>query len=367
MILIKKDTIYVDHCVRRVLMRNIFQVTIFYCLLLVMAAGVGCQREKPAVPELKIESLGLSGHNIISVLNDPQNLSTIYAVAHNEDDRFFEIYVTRDHGQTWRQSKNGLPELRYRHTYVIFLPLAIHPWNPGVLLAGTTTDGIYQSEDQGDTWKKLSDNHADHLIPDLQQSGVFYLSNHNAVEKSVDGGKSWSTLATFDFYRGAIAYGLIVSRSNVYALYQGDYEGSSMGTPYYLAASADGGANWDVAERCCGYVGDIALEPTSQRLWLVMDGNISFSPDQGRSWQASNSGLADGESLCICSNPANARDLYAGTTSGLYRSTDEGASWSLLGLAGKKVNDIRFSSIDPDQLYAGTDDGLSSLRWDHGS
>jgi len=66
-------------------------------------------------------------------------------------------------------------------------------------------------------------------------------------------------------------------------------------------------------------------------------------------------------------NPANARDLYVGTTNGLYRSSDGGVSWSLLGLAGKKVNAIRFSNIDPDQIYAGTDDGLRSLRWEHGS
>ncbi|HLZ35623.1 MAG TPA: hypothetical protein VKP13_16575, partial [Nitrospira sp.] len=50
--------------------------------------------------------------------------------------------------------------------------------------------------------------------------------------------------------------------------------------------------------------------------------------DSGKNWQAMNQGLATLNVRALAMAPKNAETLYAGTNgSGLYRSTDAGATW----------------------------------------
>jgi len=82
-------------------------------------------------------------------------------------------------------------------------------------------------------------------------------------------------------------------------------------------------------------------------------GGVFRSTDEGASWFPVNEGLT---SIFVNSLAVIDRDLYAATDSGLFRSSDDGTSWAFIGLAGKIVNTV--AAIDT-SLFAGTErDGL---------
>lgn len=57
-------------------------------------------------------------------------------------------------------------------------------------------------------------------------------------------------------------------------------------------------------------------------------------------------------------NPATTAILYAGTTSGVYKSDDAGITWNLVGLAASKINALAVNPATPSTIYAGTDSGM---------
>ncbi len=76
---------------------------------------------------------------------------------------------------------------------------------------------------------------------------------------------------------------------------------------------------------------------------------IYYSPDNGATWQARNTGL---RLFCNSQEPpsvycffvpsgSEGKEIFAGTVFGLYRSTDDGATWVYvdLGLPGPGIDD----------------------------
>lgn len=61
---------------------------------------------------------------------------------------------------------------------------------------------------------------------------------------------------------------------------------------------------------------------------------------------------------CLAADPADPRRVYAGTQSGLLRSTDAGKTWRAGGLQGQIVKSLAVSPHDPQVIYAGTKPAL---------
>ncbi|WP_455378915.1 WD40/YVTN/BNR-like repeat-containing protein, partial [Petrachloros mirabilis] len=62
--------------------------------------------------------------------------------------------------------------------------------------------------------------------------------------------------------------------------------------------------------------------------------------DSGKTWQANNQGLATLNIRTLAMAPKNSQTLYAGTNgSGLYRSTDAGATWAPVPLKAAPTTD----------------------------
>lgn len=88
------------------------------------------------------------------------------------------------------------------------------------------------------------------------------------------------------------------------------------------------------------------------------------SVTSGGDWTPSGNGLTVGSITGLAIEPANANNIYAISSSGLYRSTDGGNQWSLAG-APPLVNDLRPSVISfavdpktPTTIYLGTTNGV---------
>ncbi len=89
-------------------------------------------------------------------------------------------------------------------------------------------------------------------------------------------------------------------------------------------------------------------------------GGIYRSDDQGADWTLSIDGLDEVFVHCMA---ADASGVFAGTWIGVYKSTDQGLSWSHIGLDGHGVFSL---CVDGAALYAGTYGGTVRFSGDGG-
>ncbi len=76
----------------------------------------------------------------------------------------------------------------------------------------------------------------------------------------------------------------------------------------------------------------------------------------GQSWEHSNNGLINHNVLALC---VNGSELFAGTTSGVYFSMNEGADWSFLSSKAPTDSVVVVSLAANDSyLFAGTGHGI---------
>lgn len=193
-------------------------------------------------------------------------------------------FYTKDAGREWQERMNGMKEVH------IVTSIAINPKDPTVLYGGTT-GGVYRSDDAALNWKKINNG----LIPDSELMAAMALGV-NAIE---------------------------IERTNPDIVYAGTTKG--------LFRTADRGEQWERIGQTLPdpYVSSLVLHPTdSSLLYVGGPAGVWKSSDGGGTWQAINHGLVTLNIRALAMAPKNPQTLYVGTNgSGLYRSTDAGATW----------------------------------------
>lgn len=153
---------------------------------------------------------------------------------------------------------------------------------------------------------------------------------------------------------GADVRALIIDPSNPDTLYLG----TSGGEVY---ASTDGAKTWQNPRGGIpfpGYVVDNLVLDRSGRLWAAGwgvwgGGVIAVSDDGGRNWARRDVGLEDFSVRAIAIDPHDTDFVLVGGLTGVYRSTDGGASWEQIS---DQIN-VESLAIDPrthDRIYVGT-------------
>ena len=144
-------------------------------------------------------------------------------------------------------------------------------------------------------------------------------------------------------------------------LYLGD-------TNNWVFESLDGGANWsrvgkiDAADDLI--VDSIVVDASDSKIIFVgvhrvdrPDGGLYESKDGGRNWKAI-PGLKGQSVRSLAQAASDPNELVAGTMDGVYRSNDHGATWELISPSGsKEIHEVESLAIDPHKpevIYAGT-------------
>jgi len=217
------------------------------------------------------------------------------------------------------------------------------------------------------------------------EPGVFYFgAAAGGVWKSIDSGATWKPI--FDSQPMSSIGAVAVAPSNHNIIYVGSGEGALRGNITYVDGvykSTDGGMTWaNIGLRDSRQIGALIVDPNNPDIVLVAAIGHAFGPntergvfrttDGGKTWNKvlykdENTGAID-----VTFDPHDAKTVYAalwqvrrqpwnfssgGPGSGLYRSSDGGATWTELrgnglpeGILGRI--DVSVSAADPKRIYA---------------
>ncbi|PZR73675.1 MAG: hypothetical protein DLM73_09970 [Chthoniobacterales bacterium] len=204
------------------------------------------------------------------------------------------------HGQTYGTGGNNKPPVAGRCSGV-----CISPSNPNHLVLCSGGGGLWETLDQGTTWRPLTDQQ-----PTLSMGAICAApSSPNIVYAGTGDGDNQSQLGVG------------------------------------LLRSSDGGQTWEhlPANELSGIgVHDLAVDPSNPlHVWAGTSEKLLESTDGGVTWRAAQ--LTTTWDISV--NPNDPQEIFAATVPGLVRSGDGGATWTRVALPGSTPGS-RFSRME---------------------
>ena len=271
---------------------------------------------------------GLTAASVFALAIDYQIPTTLYAA------RYGEVLKSTDGGGTWNLV---LVKNEYWGTGT-FRDLAIDPENPAILYALVN----YSTPEQ----------------------------EFGEVLKSTDGGASWSIAILGSGWWDSSPFGMVVLWHLAIAP-----QTTQTPTTVYVAGirsesiygsvfkSTDGGESWiELTITPSPSLHDLAIGPLNPAtLYAAFPvAGVDKSMDGGATWSAVNNGLTDtllayGVTpgvLTMAIDPVIPTTLYGGTSIGVFKSTDGGASWNPTGLF--QHSPLSSVSLGPTRVIGGT-------------
>jgi photosystem II stability/assembly factor-like uncharacterized protein len=295
--------------------------------------------------------------DIFSIRVDPKDPQVVFASACSG------IYRSENGGELWTKLR-GIPGT-HRRTHVI----AQDPRDSDTIFAGTTL-GLFKSPDRGRSWLHLSTEQVNWMVFDPDDPRVLYLATEFAgILKSTDSGQTFA-----GYNRGFVNHSLTQITGSGNRLYATSiYEGRHGG----VFRSVDGGLDWTLCaneEALAGRnLSSLVAAPSRQDLlFAASQDEVLKSADGGKTWSrlviqprvsasrpAQHFGRIRIQSLQVVQ--LDKLVLFAGTQSGLFRSSDGGSSWERLtasGIAGVPVQAIYAPPRGASRLAVRTAGGL---------
>src|SRR5215471_15934552 len=245
--------------------------------------------------------------------------------------------------------------------------LAIDPVNPATVYALTFTgpSGVSRSLDGGESWNALTlPGPASYvgvfaLAVDPADSNIIYLGSGDGVFKSTDFGATWSFKASTP---DLVVRTLAIDPVNPNTIYADIFENITGET--FASKSTDAGESWaSVLDLTDLSVGPLAIDRANpSTVYQGTVGAIFKSTDGGASWNGFNAdnGLPATFVNAVAIDPVNSDTIYAGTgdycsgdATGIFESTDGGATWNGVGPANTIVDALALDRTQPNAIYAG--------------
>jgi len=323
---------------------------------------------------------GPFGGTVEELAFDPGDPGVVYAGTYGG------VFRSEDHGLTWTAAHFGLAGALVIH-------LEVDPTSPGTLYVATNR-GLQRSQDGGRTWQVPTLPFVTAFTLDPSNPQTLYAAEGDTIRKSTDGGASWSPgqtlpgeenvfilevdpLAPGNVYAGTstdlfrsldgggtftplaglavqILNGLAIDPADPQILYASAFEG--------VYKSSDRGLTWALSGLTEAIILQVIIDPASPSTLLAIGTEVFRSTNGGGSWTTlfqrfpliSHSAALD---------PTSASAYLVGTSEGIYRSTNQGASWlpSSTGINASLVEKLAVDPHRPGVLYAALD-GTGTLH-----
>jgi photosystem II stability/assembly factor-like uncharacterized protein len=293
-----------------------------------------------------------------SITLDPTNPNIIYAGTGEENfsaDSYYGCGVLKsiDGGASWTQL--GAANFATTTGGAKIYQIAIHPTSTTTLMVASDF-GLFRSTNGGASFTNVLNGVATGIEIDPSNPSVMYAAlgdifgaAANGVYKSTDGGATFPTKLAGGFPTanvGRVSLDIAASApATLYAAVQNSSNFQLLG----IFKSTNNGANWTqltaTGASCsnqCWYDMVIAVKPTDPN--VVYFGGVSLfkSTDGGASFP---NNITDGihvDQHALVFDPTNAATVFAGNDGGIFKSTNEGGTWTSLN-----------TNIAITQFYAG--------------
>jgi photosystem II stability/assembly factor-like uncharacterized protein len=304
---------------------------------------------------------------------NPSKVDTTSENCHLQGQTGFLLYISRDGGQTWEQSRSGL-----RGSCELFTTLAVSPnyAHDQTLLVGILGLGIFKSTDGGQLWQPSGAGLTHMGIHEILLSPGFagdhtafartYVAGETILFRSTDGGNTWQALANPGPDLEGHWYKLALSPefAKDHTLMGIFFNASTQQIQLYI--SHDGGEQWElVGEMPTGVSPhqSFSLAPIFakwQTLFAAGNGNLYRSSDSGRNWMVVLTELSSVKQLVYTPGVEYKRPVFLLAGEIVYRSGDGGQTWAELELPSDIVpTALAISPIFAQDglLFVGTKDG----------
>ncbi|MGA7159262.1 MAG: hypothetical protein WBY53_20635 [Acidobacteriaceae bacterium] len=245
---------------------------------------------------------------------------------------------------------------------------AADPGNSKHLYLGTANGWIYESQNGGDSWVRLSqianrnDLIIDHILTDARNPrrlvvGAWIVDHPDGgLFISEDGGKTWTGVPQM---RGQSVRSLTRSKSNPDTMVAGTLQG--------VYRSTDNGLHWNLisppASTEIHEVQSVAIDPKNPQVIYAGTWHLPWkTTDGGAHWENIKRGIIeDSDVFSILVDPVQSQVVYASACSGIYKSTDAGLQFrKVQGIPSeaRRTRKLEQDAEHLDTVYAGTTEGL---------
>jgi photosystem II stability/assembly factor-like uncharacterized protein len=241
------------------------------------------------------------------------------------------------------------------------------PGQPHHLYLGTTNSWLYESTDDGATWRRLAkldrgDGFVlDSIVIDSANPATLYVgawkdTDDGGLWISHDAGRTWHETPLFN---GQPIYALAQAPSDPHILFAGTLRG--------VFRSSDSGATWaQISPPGSNEIHEIeslAVDPTDPGVLYAGTWHLPWkTADGGETWRSIKEGLiVDSDVFSIIVDPDNPHIVYLSACSGIYKSENAGLLFHKIEGIPTEARRTRVLMQDPEDrqvVYAGTTEGL---------
>jgi photosystem II stability/assembly factor-like uncharacterized protein len=288
-------------------------------------------------PERGIVS-GLDGFVI-----DPGNPREILVPTGNTGN---SVFKSTDGGKSWHPANVGLTSFGQP---VGVLNIRRDPSHPRTVYA-VSFDGLFRSTDFGEHWSQLSDAALNDIaVSPTAPSVLFAVSVAGDFLKSTDGGatlvpQTGIGLPQLDGQVFVSFSNVVITPSDPQTMYVVDEDSG-------VYKSTNGGASFTLLSASPFIPAQVFPHPTERdTIFLEAFGNTADSglfrsTDGGATFTEVTGGLPAGVVQFVTFDPENPSTLYAASTGGLLRSTDDGLTFRSLGITPEQLDAARGGAI----------------------
>jgi photosystem II stability/assembly factor-like uncharacterized protein len=327
-----------------------------------IAASDGIYRSTDGGGSWESKSEGLARpSDVVALAVDPHNPATVYLATASG------VQKSIDWGRTWQAVNSGL-------SATLVSSLALAPGRPSTIYSATVCSGAFRTRDGGASWQSLGNGLPKKPVAafavDPRDGGIAYAAvRGEGIFKSTDTGATWRALGL----RGEDVTTIAIDPQNSRILYAGTGFASDNEPSGAVWKSVDGGETWvdtglswppapNVLEPRRPPVTALALDPRQPlRVYAGTTRGVFTSTDGGLSWKLTSAGLTgwsfDLGVRALTLDPAEPETLYVATYAGVFRSTNGGQEWetATTGLPNRRyVAALAVNPSRPGEIYSGT-------------
>jgi photosystem II stability/assembly factor-like uncharacterized protein len=261
---------------------------------------------------------------------------TLYSVSLNIITREVGIYMSVNHGDSWtKRNSNGLS-----------FPAVSNMVPVNGTIFGSSVEGLYKTQDAGNTWTWASSNIRASFQETLIASGsTLYATNDRGLVRSADNGNS-VTFASSGIPSRQTITGVFRTTGTLYATTQ-----NLFGDTTFIYKSTDSATTWNLLTMPAGVTNPEIIGNHDARLYIKEGPNVYKTDNEGGAWTAvTNIGLTDVIQIGGTTTTSGSVTFAVGdlsTPDYLVESTDNGASWhaAISGL-GPAINTPRLEVVE---------------------